>query len=149
MTTFGWMVGCWVVSLLHADTTAVAGYVKAVVWLAITAFTPFLPQFKTPKAVQNLTWHERLGLDALKLLKNPDHRVVFITIALFNIPISAFYPYAPPHMRDLGLQRTSAWMTLGQVTEMISMFGLGALFHACASNGFSPSASPSASCALL
>jgi MFS family permease len=127
MTTFGWMVGCWVVSLLRADTSAWVGVYAGISWLALAAFTPFLPELEIPKAVAHLTWHERLGFDALKLLKNRDHRVVFITTALFAIPLAAFYPYAPPHMRDLGLQRTSAWMTLGQVTEIISMFSLGTL----------------------
>jgi MFS family permease len=125
MTTFGWMVGCWTVSLLHADTSVVAGYCGGIGWLLVAAFTPFLPQIDTPKAVQNLKWHERFGFDALALLKNPDHRVVFITTALFCIPLAGFYPYAPPHMRDLGLHSTTAWMTLGQVTEIIAMFSLG------------------------
>jgi MFS family permease len=66
-------------------------------------------------------------LDALALMKNPDHRVVFITIALFAIPLCGFYPYTPPHMRELGLQRTTAWMSLGQITEIIAMFLLGSL----------------------
>ena len=59
------------------------------------------------------------------LLKNPDHRVVFLTVALFAIPLSAFYPYTPPHLRELGLDRTSAWMSLGQITEIIAMVSLG------------------------
>jgi MFS family permease len=66
-------------------------------------------------------------LDALTLLKNPDHRGVFITTALYCIPLASFYPYAPPHLRDLGFERTTAWMSLGQVTEIIAMFSLGAL----------------------
>ena len=36
-------------------------------------------------------------------------------------------PYAPPHLRELGLQHTSAWMSLGQVTEIIAMILLGTL----------------------
>ena len=127
MATLGWMAGCWLVSLLNADTTAVAGFAGAVMWLAVAALTFFLPVLETPKAVENLTWHERLGLDALTLLKNPDHRVVFITVALFAIPMAGFYPYTPPHLRELGLERTSAWMTFGQVTEIIAMFMLGGL----------------------
>jgi MFS family permease len=68
-------------------------------------------------------------LDALTLLKNHDHRVVFITVALFAIPLCGFYPYAPPHLRELGFDHTSAWMSLGQVTEIIAMFSLGALLN--------------------
>ncbi|MGD0744568.1 MAG: MFS transporter [Verrucomicrobiota bacterium] len=127
MATLGWMAGCWLVSALNADTSALAGYSGAAVWLAVCAFTYVLPVLEVPPAVEHLTWHERLGLDALTLLKNRDHRVVFIVTALFNVPLAAFYPYAPAHLRDLGLQHTSAWMSLGQVSEIVAMFGLGTL----------------------
>jgi nucleoside transporter len=127
MATLGWMAGCWVVSALGADTSALAGYSGAFMWVLAAGFTYFLPELETPKSAEHLTWHERLGLDALTLLKNPDHRVVYLTSALFCIPLAGFYPYAPPHLRALGLQHTSAWMTLGQVTEIIAMFTLGTL----------------------
>ena len=127
MATLGWMSGCWVVSALGADTSALAGYSGAAMWILVAGFTFFLPKLETPRSAEHLTWHERLGLDALTLLKNPDHRVVFITCALFCIPLAGFYPFAPPHLRQLGLVHTSAWMTLGQVTEIIAMFSLGTL----------------------
>jgi hypothetical protein len=127
MATLGWMAGCWLISALRADRSTLAGYSGAVLWLMVAAFTFFLPTLETPKSAERLAWHQRLGLDALTILKNPNHRVVFITTALFSIPLASFYPYAPPHMRELGLQRTTAWMSLGQVTEIIAMFSLGAL----------------------
>lgn len=127
MATLGWMAGCWVVSALGADGSSLAGFSGAVVWLAVCAWTYFLPELETPRSAVNLTWHERLGLDALTLLKNPDHRVVFITIALFAIPLCGFYPFTPPHLAELGFKHTSAWMTLGQVTEIIAMLGIGGL----------------------
>ncbi|HEU6446880.1 MAG TPA: MFS transporter [Verrucomicrobiae bacterium] len=125
MATIGWMAGALVVSLLNADTSARAGYAGAIVWLAVAGFTYFLPQLKVPRSVENLTWRERFGLDALTLLKNRDHRVVFITATLFNIPLAAFYPYAPAHLRALGFTHTSAWMSLAQVSEIVAMFSLG------------------------
>ncbi len=127
MGTLGWMAGCWIVSSLKADASTLATYSAAIVWLIVCAFTFFLPIVEVPKSAEHLTWSQRLGLDALTLLKIRDHRVVFIMLVLASIPLAAFYPYSPPHMRDLGLHRTSAWMTLGQVTEMIAMFSLGAL----------------------
>ena len=127
MATLGWMTGCWVVSWLNADSSSVAGYAGAVTWLGVVAFTFFLPVLETPKFAAHLTLRQRLGLDALSLLKNPDHRVVFITVALFAIPLCGFYPFTPPHLRELGLEHTSAWMTLGQVTEIIAMYMLGGL----------------------
>lgn len=127
MTTLGWMAGGLAVSALNADTSTLAGYGGAVLWLFVGGFTFLLPVLATPPAAANLTWHERLGLDALTLLKKPAHRAVFIVPALFNIPIAAFYPFAPAHLRELGLHHTSAWMSLGQVTEIIAMFLLGGL----------------------
>ena len=119
MATLGWMAGCWVVSALNADASTLAGYGGAVIWVGLASFTFLLPRVPSPKASAHLTLRQRLGLDALSLLKNRDHRVVFVTAALIAIPLAAFYPFTPPHLRELGLEHTSAWMTLGQVTEIL------------------------------
>jgi MFS family permease len=127
LATFGWMCGCWLISGLGADASTLAGYGSALVWLVLGLFTYLLPSVPPPPSSGNLTWHERMGWDALGLLKHHDHRVVFITAALFSIPLAAFYPFAPEHLHQLGFQRTSAWMSLGQVTEIIAMFSLAGL----------------------
>lgn len=125
--TFGWMCGCWLVSALNADASTRSGYIGAATWIALGAYTFFLPSVPPPESVGRPTWRQRLGWDALVLLKNPDTRVVFITAALFNIPLAAYFPYTPPHLQELGLQHTSAWMSLGQVSEIIAMFALTGL----------------------
>jgi nucleoside transporter len=127
MATIGWMAGCCLISALGADATVIAGYSGAVVWLIVSGFSYFLPALETPRAVEHLSWYQRLGLDALTLFKNRDHRMVFVTTALFCIPMGGFYPYTPPHLRELGFTHTSAWMSLGQVTEIVAMFSLGTL----------------------
>lgn len=127
MATLGWMGGCWLVSALNADASTRAGFNGAVTWLVVAAFTFLLPEVESPKSTGHLTLGQRLGLDALALLKNHDHRVVFITAALFNIPLAAFYPYTPPHLQELGFTHTTAWMTLGQVTEILAMLFLARL----------------------
>jgi MFS family permease len=127
MATLGWMAGCWVVSALSADASPLAGYCGSGMWLVVCGFTYFLPALETPKSIERLTWAQRFGLDALTLLKNKDHRVVFTTVALLCVPLAGYYPYTPPHLMDLGFTRTTAWMSLGQITEVISMFVLGGL----------------------
>jgi MFS family permease len=129
LATIGWMAGALLISALNLDRSAFAGYLGAVFWLLVAGFTYFLPALEIPKSAEHLSWHERLGLDALTLLKDRDTRVVFIITTLFNIPIAAFYPYAPTHLHDLGFVRTSAWMSLAQVTEIIAMFSLAWLLH--------------------
>jgi MFS family permease len=125
LATVGWMSGGLLVGLLNLDRTAFADYFGAVFWLLVAAFTFFLPAVEMPPSAEHLSWRERLGLDALTLLKNRDTRVVFLTTTLFNIPLCAFYPYAPAHLRDLGFLHTSAWMSLAQTTEIVAMFSLG------------------------
>jgi len=127
MGTLGWVVGCLLVSGLNADSSALAGYSGAVIWLVVASFTLILPPMEAPATDINLSWQERLGLDALTLFKNSQHRVIFITTALLNVSIAAFYPYAPTHLHDLGFQHTAAWMSLGQSTEVVAMFALGGL----------------------
>ena len=124
LATFGWMCGALLISALSLDRSAYAGYLGAVLWLLVALFTYYLPALEIPKSAEHLAWHERLGLDALTLLKDPTVRVVFIVTTLFNIPLAAFYPYAPTHLHDLGFRHTSAWMSCAQITELIAMFGL-------------------------
>lgn len=127
IATIGWMGGCLAISAFGADGSPLAIFSSAVAWLCVCGMTYWLPVLETPKAAEGLTWTQRLGLDALTLLRNRDHRVIFLTTSLFTIPLAAFYPYAPPHLQALGLVHTSAWMSLAQVTEVASMLVLGAL----------------------
>jgi nucleoside transporter len=127
MATFGWMAGCWLISLLGADSSALAGYSAAIAWLGVAAYTFVLPNVPPPESTTRLTLRQRMGWDALKLLKNPDHRVVFITAALFNATVAVLFPFTPPHLEQLGFKHTTAWMSLGQITEIIAMFALAGL----------------------
>jgi nucleoside transporter len=129
LATVGWMSGALLIGCLSLDRSAITVYLDAAVWLLVAAFTYLLPALKIPPTATHISWHERLGLDALTLLKDRDIRVIFITTTLFNIPIGAFYPYAPTHLRDLGFTHTSAWMSLAQVSEVIAMFSLAWLLH--------------------
>jgi MFS family permease len=115
--TVGWMAGCWLVSALNADASTLAGFTSAATWLVLAAFTFLLPSVPPPKSTGHPT-----------LLKNHDHRVVFITVALFSIPLAAFYPFTPLHLQELGFKHVSAWMTLAQTTELVAMFALAGLF---------------------
>jgi MFS family permease len=127
VATLGWMAGCWLISGLDFDTSTRAGYCGALGWLCVSGMTFLLPRKDPPPSTGMVTLRERFGLDALALFKNSDHRVIFITVALASIPMAAFYPYTPPHLRELGLSHATSWMSLGQVTELLAMVSLATL----------------------
>ncbi len=131
MATVGWMAGCWVISAFHADSSVLALYLGAGASVLVCICAGFVPPQKSPRLAGPVSWHARLGLDALTLLKNRDHRVMFIIVGAFNLSLVGFYPYAPLHLREAGLTHVSAWMSLAQTTEVLSMFALGSLLHHC------------------
>lgn len=127
MATLGWMAGCWVVSALGADSSSLAGYTGSIAWLIVYGITYRLGEAARPGQREVVPARPRLGWETLELMKNRDHRVVLVMIALFSIPLAAFYPYTPLQLLELGLERTSAWMSLGHITEIIAMLILGSL----------------------
>ena len=127
MGTAGWMVGCWLVSGLKWDSSPQTFELSGLLWLVVAAYTLLVPSEPVPTSPSaRLSLRQRFGLDALTLLRNHDHRVIFLTAALVAVPFAAFYPYTPTHMRDLGMERTSAWMSLGQAIEVVVMIAFGA-----------------------
>jgi len=124
--TIGWMAGCWTTSLLGFDTKPQAFYLSGALWFTVAAYTLILPKDSRFAPTQkHMNLRERFGLDALQLLRIHDHRVIFIASALVAIPFAAFYPYTPPHLSELGFERLSAWMSLGQASEVVAMIAIG------------------------
>jgi len=120
--TIGWMCAGWLISfVLNADTSTNSGYAGAATWLITAAFTLTLPV--TPP-IEPEGKRDVFGFSALQLLRDGNHRVVILGAALFNIPMSAFYPYTPIHLTERGVDHATAVMTLGQVSETICMFAL-------------------------
>ncbi|SKB00578.1 Nucleoside H+ symporter [Prosthecobacter debontii] len=120
--TLGWMAGCWIVSLvLHADASLTAGYAASMFWLLVMGLSWMLPVIQPGDVQEKRSFKQILGLDALDILKHRDHRVVFITAALYSIPLAAFYPYTAKHLRDLGVENISAAISLAQVSEILTM----------------------------
>ncbi len=126
--TIGWMAGGWIVSyVLRADSSVLGGYTAAGCWLAVGIYSWTLPETPPPDAGAARTWRQILGLDALDLLKDRNHRMVFVTAALYTIPLAAFYPYCVLHLKDMGLPGPAGLMSLGQITEVLVMLVLAGL----------------------
>ncbi len=124
--TLGWMAaGVMTSYVLRADTSPTAGYASAVARLLCGMCAFMLPH--TPPLGSGRSWRSRLGLDAFSLMRNRDHLVFFVVTALFSIPLGAFYMYAPELLKVLGDKRSTATMTIAQLTEIVAMLLVGSV----------------------
>jgi MFS family permease len=124
--TLGWIVGGLITShMLMSDTSVHCGYAAAGVRLAAAIAAMLLP-LTLPLGTAG-SWKSRLGLDAFVLMKQRDHLVFFIVTALYSIPLTSIYMYAPEFLKVLGDPRPTGTMTIAQMLEAVSMFALGAM----------------------
>ena len=124
--TFGWMAaGVFTSYVLRADTSPIVGYASGFTRFIAGIMAFALPY--TPPLGKAGSWKSRLGMDAFKLMKHRDHCVFFIVTVVYSIPLSAFYMYAPEFLKVLGDQRSTATMTLAQLTEIGAMLLVGSL----------------------
>ena len=95
--------------------------------LGILSFT--LP--KTPPRVaknEKVTISDILGLDALKLLKDRNFLIFFISSILICIPLAFYYQNANPFLSEIGLENPTGKMTIGQISEVLFMLLLPVFF---------------------
>jgi nucleoside transporter len=126
--TIGWIVAGLLISFLfHWDSEAnlkegmlrntflMAGIASAV--LGLFSFT--LP--KTPpskKATEKVDIKAIIGLDALKLLKDKNFAVFFISSILICIPLAFYYQNTHPFLTNSGMENPTGKMTIGQISEV-------------------------------
>lgn len=106
------------------DFSAVTGKLGAQIRLFAGIACFFLP-VTLPKGTKPQSWTDNLGFGAIKLLKDRDLLVYFVTALLFSIPLGAYYLHTPKHLKELGVESVSLVMTAAQVMETIAMLVMG------------------------
>lgn len=128
--TLGWIVAGLVISYVFswdAQSAIAAGALKntflmcAMVSLLLGLYSFTLPA--TPPAGRDAgqSLSAILGLDALKLLKDRNFAVFFISSVLICIPLAFYYQNANPFLTNIGVENATGKMTLGQVSEVLFM----------------------------
>lgn len=134
--TIGWIIAGLLISYFQWDSTksidegalsntftmvAIASLI-----LGIISFT--LPKTPPSQSDGALSVSDILGLDALKLLKDRNFLMFFITSILICIPLAFYYQQANPFLVELGMENPTGKMTLGQISEVLFMLLLPFFF---------------------
>ncbi len=89
---------------MAASKLGVTYTVAAIVSGAFGLYCFFLPNTPPPKAGQNVSVAEVLGLDALKILKDRNYLIFFIASILICIPLAFYYGSANQFLNESGME---------------------------------------------
>jgi nucleoside transporter len=136
--TIGWIVAGLCISFLFQwdsseavsegllrNTFAVSGVSSLL--LGVISFS--LP--KTPPTVfkgEKIALSSLLGLDALKMLKDKNFLIFFISSILICIPLAFYYQNANLFLNEIGMENSTGKMTIGQVSEVVFLLLLPLFF---------------------
>ncbi|MCI0921301.1 MFS transporter [Sphingobacterium rhinopitheci] len=135
--TIGWIVAGLSISYVFKwDTYALDGALKntflmaAVASAVLAVFSLTLP--KTPPIKDNEgekpSFASIIGLDAIKLLKDRNFFIFFLSSVLICIPLAFYYQNANLFLTEIGLENPTGKMTIGQVSEVLFLLLLPVFF---------------------
>jgi len=102
----------------------------AIASFCLGIFSFFLPN--TPPSVnknKKKSISEILGLDALKLLKDKNFLIFFISSILISIPLAFYYQNLSPFLTESKVPNSSSWTSIGQFSEVLFMLLLPFFFN--------------------
>ncbi|RTY88768.1 nucleoside permease [Flavobacterium sp. RSP15] len=135
--TIGWVIAGLAISFVfHWDTAEAIsqGFLKNTFLLAGIAalilgiFSFSLP--KTPPKVseEKIKIGDIIGLDALKLLKDKNFAIFFISSILICIPLAFYYQNAHPFLTESGVENPTGKMAIGQISEALFLLLIPVFF---------------------
>ncbi len=137
--TIGWIVAGLLISFAFQwdDSQALAdGLLRNTFLLSCVSsavlgiYSFFLPP--TPPKVtrgEKQSVSEMLGLDAIKLLRDKNYGIFFISAILICIPLAFYYQNANPFLSGIGMENATGMMTIGQVSEAFFLLLLPLFFR--------------------
>lgn len=136
--TIGWIVAGLAISFFAWDSataieagmlrnTFLMASVVSVILGVYSFLLPATPPVKSADGGQSSV-SDILGLDALKLLKDKNFLVFFVSSILICIPLAFYYQNANPFLTDIKMENPTAKMTLGQASEVLFLLALPVFF---------------------
>ncbi|MGI4750603.1 MAG: nucleoside permease [Janthinobacterium lividum] len=136
--TLGWIAAGLLISyIFHWDSkqNTESGFLKntflmaGVASLVLGLFSFTLP--KTPPKIsssEKVTVSDVLGLDALKLLKDRNFLIFFISSILICIPLAFYYQNANLFLSNINVANPTGKMTIGQASEVLFLLFIPVFF---------------------
>lgn len=122
---FGWDSTIGIQKGMLRNTFLMTAFASGILGL----FSFSLP--KTPpkaSAREKITLSDILGLEAIKLLKDRNFLIFFLSSVLICIPLAFYYQNANPFLAEIGVDNPTGKMTIGQASEVLFMLLLPIFF---------------------
>ena len=127
--TIGWIIAGLAISFMFkwdsAESAAEGALKNTFLMAGIASVVLGLFSFMLPKtppvkasADEKTSFASIIGLDAIKLLKDRNFLIFFISSILICIPLAFYYANANPFLSEIGLADPTAKMTIGQMSEV-------------------------------
>lgn len=135
--TIGWILAGLMISYVFSwdsESAIGAGLLRntflmvAVASAVLGLMSFFLPKTPPTADKSNVSVSSIMGLDALKLLKDRNFLVFFISSILICIPLAFYYSQANPFLVEVGVENATGKMTIGQISEVLFMLLLPVFF---------------------
>lgn len=124
--TIGWIASGLIIGWMawesNPSSLNITFKIAAIISALFGVYAFFLPNTPPPKAGQQVTVSEVLGLDALKILKDKNYLVFFLASILICIPLAFYYGQANVFLNEAGMKSAAAKMTMGQISETVFLF---------------------------
>lgn len=119
--TLGWIVAGIIVSILKLEPTAVPLQIAAGASFLLGFYSFALPSTPPKSVGKEVSAADVLGLDALKLMKDPSFAIFIVASLLICIPLSFYYSFANLFFNETGMTNAAAKMSMGQGSELFFM----------------------------
>lgn len=126
--TIGWIAGGLIVGALKVEALNVPMQIAAGASVALGLFCLALPHTPPGNVGKKVTLGDVIGLDALKLMREPSFAVFVIGSFLICIPLQFYYAFTNPFLNEIGVENAAGKMTMGQMSEIVFMLVMPIFF---------------------